>query len=235
MSYGWYRAVVPIVSGLAIQREGQSVDIRYPPGTPTFGATYITPVNFDSVHWLRPERPPGAPVWHYWISRLSPNLGSTVDLNTVDPMLQSMVAYAQSRGVLTLPSCQGHFFDPVTYADQYRWLLAEVPLIQAGTLRLRDVETGKIHQPRIPDWTPPNETQTAALVRCFNGIGRIGFSFNNPQTSAQFARFVSPVAAEVAEEQRGDRFIVLVVVRADSPAALAQRWQGVETALRRAV
>lgn len=58
MSYGG-RALVPLVSGLSIQRGGHTLDIRYPPGTPTFGANYISPAYFDSYQWLKPIRPPG--------------------------------------------------------------------------------------------------------------------------------------------------------------------------------
>lgn len=233
MSYGWFKAVIPVVSGLAIQRDGQSVDIRYPPGTPTFGATYITPVNFDSVHWLRPERPAGAPVWHYWVSRLTPNLGSPVDLSTVDPMLRSMVAYAQSKGILTLPSCEGHFFNEAGFEAQYQWLLAEVPKLRAGTLRLWDVETCKLYQPQIPNWMPPEKNALRNLIRCFNGIGRIGFSFADPAQADYFVRLLDWVS-EAYAEKRGDRTVVSVIVRGASSEELAQRWQGVETALRRA-
>lgn len=234
MSYGWFKAVVPLVSGLAIQRDGQSIDIVYPPGTPTLGATYITPANFDAVHWLRPVRAPGAPCWHYWISRLTPNLGSPVDLSTVDPMLRSMVAYAQSRGVLTLPSCEGHFFDPAQFERIYASLVADVPLVRAGALVLRDVETGKIYRPRLPNWTPPDKKQTAGIVRCFSGIGRIGFSFPEPYRARLFASHARPFAAEVTEEQRGDRIIVSVVVRGSDARDLQRKWQGVDAALRRA-
>lgn len=231
MSYGWFRAVVPVVSGLAIQRDGQSVDIRYPPGTPTFGATYLAPGTFDRVHWLLPERPAGSPRWHYWLSRSTPNLGSPVDLSTVDPMLKGTVALAQSRGVLTLPSCEGHFFDGERFDAQYRQLVADVPAIRAGTLRLRDVETGAVYRPRVPNWMPPEYEKTRSLLRCFSGIGGIGFSFPEPSRAALFAQFAAPVAAEVTQETRGGRYIVSVIVRGSTREELSGKWRAIASAL----
>lgn len=233
MSYGWFKAVIPLVSGLAIQRDGQTLDIRYPPGTPTFGANYISPAYFDAYHWLKPVRPPGEPVWHYWVTRSTPNVGSRVDLATVDPMLRSMVAYAQSRGILTLPSCEGHFFQEPWFDAMYRALLDDVEELRAGTLVLRDVETGALHQPRLPNWTPPPRAPTRNVLRCFSGVGRIGFSFPDSARADFFRRLVTG-ASEVVLEPRGNRAVVTVVVRGLNPDDLRQRWQGVEAALRRA-
>jgi hypothetical protein len=37
-------------------------------------------------------------VWHYWVTRSTPNVGSRVNLATVAPMLRGMVAYAMEDG-----------------------------------------------------------------------------------------------------------------------------------------
>jgi hypothetical protein len=231
VSYG-YKAVIPYVSGLAVQRPGQSLDVVYPPGTPLFGATYVPFTDFDNLRWLVPERPPGVPVWHYWLTRTEPNVGSRVDTTTVDPLLRDIVAYAHSRGIFTLPSCQGHFFDPAAFEAIYRGLVGDAEEIRAGTLLFRDTETGKLYQPRLPDWVPPEKEELRRKLQQISGVGRLGFSFPDMAHARYFERMISPFT-EATSEYKGNRAVVAVVVRGQSPEDLRQRWQGVYTALRR--
>jgi hypothetical protein len=196
-------------------------------------AGYIAPEMFDRVRWLRPARGPGVPVWHYWTPREKPHLGERVDLATVDPLLRGMVAFAQARGVLTTPSCEGHFFDAAWFDAAYRGLLADVPQIRAGTLWMQDVESGALYRPRIPGWLPPPYAETRDAVAANNGKGQVGFSFPEavlPRYGECFARSVAPFA-EAYAERRGPRTVVTVVVRGSDPDDLRRRWAGVERAL----
>ena len=109
---------------------------------PVFGSSYVPPSHFDYYSWLRPDRPPSAPNWYYWIRRRTPHESDTVDLKTVDPLLQPMILFAQANGIGTFPSCQGHFPTTEELEEQLEWLIKELPLIQLGKLRMTDVETG---------------------------------------------------------------------------------------------
>ena len=196
-------------------------------------AGYIAPEMFDRVRWLRPARAKGVPVWHYWFPREKPHIGERVDLATVDPLLRGMVAFAQARGVLTTPSCEGHFFDAAWFDAAYRALLADVPQIRAGTLWMQDTESGALYRPRIPGWLPPPYAETRDAVAANNGKGQVGFSFPEavlPRYGECFARSVAPFA-EAYTERRGPRTVVTVVVRGSDPDDLRRRWAGVEWAL----
>lgn len=194
---------------------------------------YIRPDMFDRVRWFRPARAKGVPVWHYWTPRTTPHLGERVDLATVDPMLRSMVAFAQARGVLTTPSCEGHFFDAAWFDAAYRGLLADAPLLRAGALPMQDVESGAVIRPRVVGWTPPPYAETRDAVAANNGKGQIGFAFPEaamPRWGECFARSVAPFA-DAYMERRGPRTVVTVVVRGSDPDDLRMRWAGVERAL----
>ena len=196
-------------------------------------AGYIAPEMFDRVRWLRPARGPGEPVWHYWFPRETPHLGERVGLATVDPLLRGMVAFAQARGVLTTPSCEGHFFDAAWFDAAYRALLADVPQIRTGTLWMQDTESGALYRPRIPGWLPPPYAETRDAVAAHNGKGQIGFSFPEaalPRYGECFARSVAPFA-EAYMQRRGPRTVVTVVVRGSDPDDLRIRWAGVARSL----
>ena len=231
MSYG-YKAVIPYVSGLAVQRPGQSLDVVYPPGTPLFGATYVPFTEFDNLRWLLPQRAAGVPVWHYWITRTEPNTGGRVDMATVDPLLRDIVAYAHSRGTFTLPSCQGHFYDPTAFEAMYRGLEGDVPGIRSGTLLFRDTETGQGYRPRFPKWMPPGKEELRRKLLKMSGVGRIGFSFPDMPRTRYFKSMIAPFTERTAEH-KGSRNVVDIVIRGKSPEDLRQRWQRVYTALRR--
>ena len=199
-------------------------------------AGYISPDMFDRVRWFRPARARGVPVWHYWTPRTTPHLGERVDLATVDPLLRNMVAFAQARGVLTTPSCEGHFFDAAWFDAAYRGLLADAPLLRAGALPMQDVESGAVIRPRVVGWTPPPYAETRDAVAANNGKGQVGFSFSDVPSFPKaayaecFARSVAPFA-DAYMERRGPRTVVTVVVRGSDPDDLRARWAGVERAL----
>ena len=204
--------------------------------SPILSAGYIEPSMFDRVRWFRPARAKGVPVWHYWTPRTTPHLGERVDLATVDPLLRNMVAFAQARGVLTTPSCEGHFFDAAWFDAAYRGLLADAPLLRAGALPMQDVESGAVIRPRVAGWTPPPYVETRDAVAANNGKGQIGFSFSDVPSFPKaayaecFARSVAPFA-DAYMERRGPRTVVTVVVRGSDPDDLRGRWAGVERAL----
>ena len=214
-------------------RPEQYLEAVYPLGTPWFGASYVSFAHFDRLRWFLPERAPGVPVWHYWLTRSKPNGGSGVDMATVDPMLRNIVRYAHSRGISTLPSCQGHFYDPVDFQRMYAGLVEDADAIRAGTLLFRDTETGERYQPRFPEWVPPNKEVLHCDLQNISGAGRLGFSFPDTPHARSFAREITPFT-EVTSTYNGERVVVAAVVRGQSAKDLRQRWQRVYTALRRA-
>ena len=138
-----------------------------------FGADYIPPSEFDDFHWLKSCG--DGPVWHYWLRRDHPHRGEVVDLRTVDPLLRPLVKYAQENGLLTKPSCQGHFYDGAWIEQAHQRLVEEAEQVRNGTLPLYEVETSRWYIAEVPDWTPPELDAMKAGVLAHTGVGRIAF------------------------------------------------------------
>ena len=187
-----------------------------------FGANYLSPLQFDTVHWLQTQRLEQAPVWYYWITRSTPHQGSLVDLTTVDPLLVPLVTAAQKKGILTLPSCEGHFVDLVDLNEQYRWLIAEEQALQQG-LDLKDVESQRHVKIRIPGWRAPKKEDLDRLLRMYQGVGRVGFAFRDLEQAHRIAQ-AAKASCRVDLEKRSPVTVVSLSLRGRSANDLRDRW-----------
>lgn len=190
------------------------------------GSTYIPPSHFDHFHWLVTERPSHVASWFYWMERRSPHEGEYVDLSTVDELLRPIVEEAQSKGILTLPSCQGHWVDIDVMRQQVRWLAREAERMRYGLLPLIDVETGTVHLPTLPQYTAPEPTDLLRPMLYHQGVGRMGFGLEDEDMARWLSGRLSSIGGTRLEGTK-----VSVVVKGVAPDDLENRWLRVHRAI----
>ena len=118
---------------------------------------FISPRHRDWFYHIERQLPP-SPVLMRWLDHLDPQLSPLIDL-------------FQSQGVLTLPSCAGHYRTDEWCSKAYDNLIKDAETIQKDGLPLIEVETGETFKFKKRDWSLPfNRKQFAQAARGTEGI-----------------------------------------------------------------
>ena len=188
----------------------------------------------DGWRWWEPVRLHAGPRWFYGQSGVPHRPATHPDPRTVDPLLRPLVRLLRRAGLPTLPSCQGHYTDPVKLRRSYRALQRDAAWISGHGLTVRCSETGARTVLRSPGWRLPPFRVWASSVLAGNGHGRIGIVV--PRRIAR--RWASGIGAsseavDVLLRSAQGSVVLDVRVQTTTPANQRAAWRAVTSAVRR--
>jgi hypothetical protein len=174
------------------------------------------------------------PLWYYH-RRGQDNevIANRKFFSLVDPDLRQVCHLLNSAGLVTTPSCQGHFYDQKRFEDIWTVLKREEMLIQADGLIVKDSETDREFRFHDPDyvlaWKSFEDFYSEAADH--QGTGYLGILIV-PEHAEMAERFRQPyktAAAELSEDQElgrqlgGDMF--QLIVHTSGPAERSEEWR----------
>jgi hypothetical protein len=180
------------------------------------------------------------PQWYYHRPGPLPALKTDDEFyRLIDPDLRDLCAMLHARGILTAPSCQGHFHDASYFVRVWDDLQSQAELIRSSGLEVQDSET-KVHylfQNRDYDLPWSNFSGFNAALSASQTGGYLGIALREDQRwlwdEFQNTGLRETRARFDLEAPRGDEhWLVHICVDTPSPEEQTQAWQHVTYHLR---
>lgn len=106
-------------------------------------ASLIPHSQFHLGAWLIPVE---KPTWYYFMKKKNNNhITNASFIESVDEPLKELVKFLHIQGIKTTPSCAGHYRTLKDYNNAYTGIEGDAKKIRANSLKLMDIETGKIY------------------------------------------------------------------------------------------
>jgi hypothetical protein len=171
--------------------------------------------DFHKGYWLNINEP--SP-WYYFFStdrtyKISndPNFYDTLDEDLVKPVM-----LLHSMGIVTTPSCAGHFYSPDYYLKIYRRLEENAAKIVTKGIILENPETGTKYYYRNIDYKLPWDSRSFVnKVLNYQKIGVLGFIDSDKRLAKNI-----PSDFKVGH----DKEITLVFEISDNPEEKSLKW-----------